>query len=67
MLDERLLQGRQPSAISQSLDRGDRAALDLTYGYQATVHDLAIDQHRAGTALPFAAAFFGAGFAQVFA
>src|SRR5260370_582748 len=56
---------RRRSAISQSLDGGARAALDLPDGYQTTVHDLAIDQHRAGTALPFAAPFFGAGELQV--
>ena len=60
LLDERLLQRRQPSAISEPLDRGDRAPLNLADGYQATVHDLTIDQHRAGTALPFAAPFFRA-------
>src|SRR6266545_3199682 len=67
VLDERLLQCRQPSAISQSLDRGDLAALNLAYGYQATVHDLAVDQHGAGTAFAFAAALFRAGGTQVFA
>src|SRR6267378_2402125 len=67
VLDERVLQGRQPATISQSLDRRDLAALDLAYRYQATVHDLAIDQHGAGAALTFAAPFFGAGRSEVFA
>src|SRR5260221_264240 len=60
VLDERVLQGRQPATISQSLDCGDLAALNLASGDQTTVHDLAVDQHGAGAALTFAAPFFGA-------
>ena len=67
MRDERLLQGRQPSAISQSFDRGDLAALNLAHRYQATVHDLAVDQHGARPALPFATTLFRACRAKILA
>jgi len=67
VFDERLLQGRQPSAISQSLDRRDLAALNLTCGYQAAVDDRAVDQHAAGTALTLTAAFFRPRRAEIFA
>jgi len=67
VFDERLLKGRQPSAISQSLDRGDLASLNLTYSDQATIHHLAVDQHRARTALALTASFFRPGRTQIFA
>ncbi|HEV8382905.1 MAG TPA: hypothetical protein VGQ29_15065 [Gemmatimonadales bacterium] len=67
VLNESLLEGRQPSAIGQSLDRGNLAALDLAYGYQATVHDLAVDEHRTGAAFPLAAPFLRTGEVEVLA
>jgi len=67
VLDECLLESRQPSAISQALYSDDGAVFDLAHRHEAAIDDFAIDEYRARPALAFAASFFGAGFAEVFA
>jgi hypothetical protein len=46
------------------LDGAQRSSLGLEHRNQAAVHQLAIQQHGAGTALSFAAALLGSGKAQ---
>src|SRR5207249_6471979 len=56
-LDEGSLQRMERIALSQALDRRDRAAVHEGSEPQAGLHPLAIHQRRAGAALAEAAAF----------
>ncbi len=51
----------QRMASAQTLDGRDVRSGDLRERHEARIHRHAIDQHRAGAALAFAAAFLGAG------
>src|SRR5580704_560845 len=59
--EKRLLYGMKAALVRQPFDSAYRSALSLQHRNQAAVHQLAIHQHGAGTALPLAAAFLGAG------
>ena len=68
MFDDRLLNCVQLSfAGRDAFDGFDVATLHLSDGHEATVHDLAVDNHRAGAAFAFAASFFCPGQAKLLA
>ena len=61
MFDECLLDCMQLSfAGCDAFDGFDLAILHLSDGHEATVNDLAVDNHRAGAAFAFSATFFRA-------
>src|SRR6185503_2322221 len=51
----------------QALDRPDDPALDLADRHEAGIDDLAVEDHRAGPALPFPAALLRASEAEILA
>jgi len=53
--------------LRKSFYGDDVPPLNLTDRNQTAVDDLAVNEHRAGPALPFTAALFRAGLGQVFA
>src|SRR5205807_111752 len=59
--DESLLHRVQLISSRDSLDRLNLCALNLRDRHQATVHDLAINHHRASSTFAFAATFFRSG------
>jgi hypothetical protein len=65
--DEGLLDFVQGCALCYAFDGLDIGAFGLEYRDEATVDELAIQHDGTGAALPFPAAFFGAGEVQVFA
>ena len=67
VLDERGLQRVQRAGRAQAFDRHDLVALVHDGERQARVDAPAVDQHRAGAALPVVAALLGAGQVQVLA
>ena len=65
-LEERVLDGVQHvSGATPSIVVPDRAPSACAQRHQAAVDQLAVEQHRAGAALAFAAAFLGAGQPQL--
>ena len=50
-LHERLLDGMQPLAVDQRLDRSDLAVVGLCREHQAGAHQLAVEPDRTGAAL----------------
>lgn len=68
VLDEGLLHRRQASRLAKPLDGDDLLATgDLADRDHAAAIDLAVDQHRAGTAGPFATPELGPGEAKLIA
>jgi hypothetical protein len=67
MSDEGLLHGVQLLAAGDPFDRRHRRTRDLKRRNEAAVHQLTVDQHRAGATLPLTAAFLGAGQVQLLA
>jgi hypothetical protein len=67
VIDEGLLETRQPSTLGKTFYGNDLATFDLTHRDQTTVYDFTIDQDRTGAALAFPASLFRAGFAEIFA
>src|SRR6185503_16339220 len=65
VIDQCLLQCRQLLAVSKTFNRQDLAVFHLTHRDEATIHDLTVDQDRAGTTLTFAASFLRAGEAEL--
>ena len=62
VLEKRLPGSRAGSpSCRDPFDGGDRRAGGMRQRRQAAVHQAAVEQHAAGAALPFAAAFLGAG------
>src|SRR2546425_13243601 len=59
-VDERLLYGMQLFFAGDTFDSLNLRAFNLSDWYQAAIHDLAVDEYRAGAAFAFAATFFGA-------
>ncbi len=59
--EKRLLHGIQPLAAGDPLDRANVCSLCVDRGDEATVHDSAVQEHRARAAFAFPAAFFRAG------
>jgi hypothetical protein len=60
-LDKRLLDRVQLIALGEAFDRAHRLVLHGGHGREAGRSRTAVDQHRTGPALPFAAAILGAG------
>ena len=60
-LEERLLDRVEPAVLLEALDRDDLLARGLGDRRLAGRRRLAVEQHRAGAALPLAAAVLGAG------
>src|SRR6187402_1657873 len=67
MHDERVLQRLAGFRRSGALDRDHTAAFRMRDGDDARIHGDTVDQHGAGAALAFAAAFFRSGQAAVLA
>ena len=66
--DERLLHRVQLSSTNRNcFDRLERAAFDLRYRHETTVHQLPVDQNAARAAFAFATTFFGSGEIQLLA
>jgi len=69
--DHGLLHGMETVALGQALDRGDGFAVKLGQEQDAGVQGLfalrVFHHHGASSAIPFVAAFFGAGEAACFA
>ena len=57
----------QVVSVRESFDRGDFGAISLDCEQQTRVHRLAINEDRAGTAVPHAATLLGTGQVEVFA
>ena len=66
-LVERLLQHGQLARFAQAFHGLDRGALGFRHGNQAGLQQHAVDEHRAGAAFAGAAAFLGAGVAEIVA
>ena len=66
-LVERLLQHGELARLAQAFDGLDRRALGLRDRDQAGFQQHAVDEHRAGAAFAGAAAFLGAGVAEIVA
>ena len=64
VLDERLLDGMQFIAVGETFNGRDLVALVGDGQREAGVHAAAVDEDRAGAALPVVTAFFGAGKVQ---
>jgi hypothetical protein len=67
LFEETLLNGVEFLVDNEALDGGDLGAFGLQDGDEAGVDELAVDQNGAGSALAFAATFFGSGEVQIFA
>ena len=67
MVAERLLQRRQLVAVGEALDGLDRRAVGLDGEQHAALHELAVDDHRAGAAVAGVAADVAAGQVEVVA
>ena len=65
--DERLLHRIELSVSAQSFDRDDILAIAFDGEHETSVDRTAVQQHRAGAALAFGAAFFRAGQIQLVA
>jgi hypothetical protein len=63
---EALLDGMQALVVGEAFDGGDLSSVSLQRGDEAGVDELSVEDDRTRTAFTFAAAFFGAGEAQVF-
>jgi hypothetical protein len=64
-LEKTLLNRVQVFRISHAFYGANACAPCLERGNQATIHELAIEQHRARTTFPFSAAFLGTGKSQI--
>ena len=65
--EETLLDGMESFVDGEAFDGGDVGAFGLKDGDKARVDEVSVYQDGAGSALAFAAAFFGSGEMKVFA
>jgi hypothetical protein len=61
VFDERLLERVQTPPVSETLNRLDLLPVDLDPQYQAGIDQAAVQEDRAGPAIPVVTAFLGAG------
>src|SRR5262249_37826767 len=66
-IDERLLKRMKTSVFFEAFDGDDLFAGGRAYGCDAGTRRLSVDQHRARSALAFAASVFAARQVQIFA
>jgi hypothetical protein len=66
LFKETLLNGVESLADDKAFNSGDFGAFGLQDGDEAGIDEIPVDEHGAGSALPFATALFGSGEVEVF-